>query len=263
MKAQLIQTITIIALFVVGLTTATASDIAKEKRWADQIVDSIMTGEAQWIPIENHKYLSIYTENNTDQSVGGAIIMHGIGIHPNWDTIVLPLRSELPEAGWHTLSIQMPILKNEAEFNDYIPLFPEVAPRINAAIAFLKEKGVDNIVLIGHSLGATMGAHYMANHADKNIAAFVAIGPSAGTESEVDYLNSLKKIRHPVLEIYGSNDLPAVIKTESEKAKAAKTAGLKHYKQIKVDGADHFFLGKNIELITPIKSWMKDYAIKK
>lgn len=244
------------------VASANASDTAKEKRWADQIVDTIMTGDAVWLMADKHKFLTIYTENSGDISVGGAIIMHGIGIHPNWDTVVLPLRSELPEAGWHTLSIQMPILKNEAEFKDYIPLFPEVAPRINAAVAFLKQKGINNIVLIGHSLGATMGAHYMAHKVDDAIVGFVAIGPSAGRSVEIDYLNSLKKIRHPVLEIYGSQDLPDVINTESAKAKAATSAGLKHYKQIKVDGADHFFMGKNNELITPIKQWMDEFAKK-
>jgi alpha/beta superfamily hydrolase len=257
------QTILLLTLALAGIGLASASDTAKEKRWADQIVDSIMTGDAEWLSADNHKFLSIYTENNTEKSAGGAIIMHGIGIHPNWDTIVLPLRSELPEAGWHTLSIQMPILKNEAEFEDYIPLFPEVAPRINAAVAFLKEKGVKNIVLIGHSLGATMGAHYMANKVDDAIVAFVAIGPSAGSKADVDYLNSLKMIRHPLLEIYGSGDLPAVINTEAEKARVAKVAGLKNYKQVKVDGADHFFLGKNNELITPIKQWMNEFANSK
>jgi len=239
-----------------------ASDTAKEKRWADQIVDTILVGEPQWIPIEKHKYLAIYTEPSQEKAAGAVIIMHGIGIHPNWDTIVRPLRSELPESGWHTLSIQMPILENEAEFKDYIPLFPGVAPRINAAVAFLKEKGINNIILLGHSLGATMGAYYMASSPDKSIVSFVSIGASAGNEDKVDYLNSLKKIRKPVFELFGSEDLKAVVSTQAAKAKVASEAGLTGYSQMKVNGADHFFMGKDQELIKAVNDWIAQFANK-
>ena len=221
-----------------------------------------MVGDAQWIEIDNHKFLGIYTESTQEKPAGAAIIMHGIGIHPDWDTVVQPLRSELPEAGWHTLSIQMPILENEAEFEDYIPLFPEVAPRINAAIKFLKDKGINNIVLIGHSLGATMSANYMANKVDESVVAYVAIGASGGNEDKVDYLKSLKKIKHSTLEVYGSEDLAEVTGTAEAKVKIAKEAGMKNYSQVKVDGADHFFMNKNAELLAPIKDWMAQFAKK-
>ena len=61
---------------------------------------------------------------------------------------------------WNTLSIQMPILPNEAEYPEYAPLYDEVAPRINAAIEYLKKNGSKQIVLIGHSQGAAMTAYY-------------------------------------------------------------------------------------------------------
>ena len=125
-----------------------ASDLAKEKRWADQVVDSIITGDAEWLQAGNHDFLTIYTEPTTDKAIGGAIVMHGIGAHPNWAEVILPLRTRLTDVGWHTLSLQMPILENEADANDYAPLFSEIAPRIDAGIAFLKSKGVKNIVLL-------------------------------------------------------------------------------------------------------------------
>lgn len=44
------------------------------------------------------------------------------------------------------------------------PITDEViAPRVDAEIAFLKSKGVSNIVLIGRSMGATMVSCFMAN----------------------------------------------------------------------------------------------------
>jgi len=256
-RAQSYKTLLIVGLSLF-LTTVSASDSAKEKRWADQIVDSIMVGDAEWLKAGNTKILSIYTENNTEKAIGGAIVLHGSGVHPNWDQVIRPLRSQLPDHGWSTLSIQLPVLGNEAEYKEYIPLFKDVAPRIKAGVAFLKSKGIQNVVIIAHSLGASMAAHYMANKPDPAIRAFVAIGVSGNMhkEDKVGYLTSLKTIKVPVLDIFGSNDLTAVVKSEKIKADTARKAGNKNYTQLKITGANHFFDNKDDVLVKRVRGWL-------
>lgn len=239
-----------------------ASDTAKEKRWADQTVDSIMVGDAEWLKVGKSKILSIYTENSTEKAIGGAIILHGSGVHPNWDQVVRPLRSQLPDYGWSTLSLQLPVLGNEAEYNEYIPLFKEVAPRIKAGVKFLKAKGINNIVIVAHSLGSSMAAHYMAIKPDPSIQAFVAIGVSGKMheKNKVGYLTSLKTIKVPVLDIFGSNDLELVLKSEKDKAKVARKAGNKNYTQVKITGANHFFDNYDDVLVKRVRGWLKKNA---
>jgi len=239
-----------------------ASDMAKEKRWADQIVDSIMIGEAKWLKVGKNKILSIYTENNTDKAMGAAIILHGTGVHPNWDQVIRPLRTQLPDHGWSTLSLQLPVLANEASYQEYIPLFKEIAPRIKAAVAFLKSKGIQNIVIIGHSLGSSMAAYYMANKPDAAIRAFVAVGVSGNMhkKDKVGYLTSLKTIKVPVLDIYGSIDLAQVLESEKLKAQVARKAGNKNYTQLKISGANHFFDNKDDVLIKRVRGWLAKNA---
>jgi len=134
-----------------------ASDIAKEKRWADQVTDSLMDGEVVYLTNEEQEFLALDMPPeegiNKKAAETGVIVIHGIGVHPNWAEVVQPVRIRLSEAGWHTLSIQMPVLENDAGFNDYLPLMNEVAPRINAAIRYLQKAGMKKIVLIAHSLG--------------------------------------------------------------------------------------------------------------
>ena len=113
-----------------------ASDLAKEKRWATQVVDAILDGEAVWLNDGKSEFLGIYTEAGEDEG-RAVIVMHGTGIHPDWQQVIQPLRVGLTEHGWNTLSIQMPILANDADYSDYAPLYDEVAPRINAAIKYL------------------------------------------------------------------------------------------------------------------------------
>ena len=154
--------------------SALASDLAKEKRWADQVVDALIDGDAVWLNDGSSDFLGIYTEAEEDKG-RAVIIMHGTGIHPDWQQVIKPLRVGLIESNWNTLSIQMPILPNEAEYSDYAPLYDEVAPRINAAISYLKENGSKEIVLIGHSQGAAMAAYYLSS-SKQDVNGFVAIG---------------------------------------------------------------------------------------
>ena len=239
-----------------------ASDTAKEKRWADQIVDSIMVGDAEWLKVGKNKILAIYTENTTEKAIGGAIILHGSGVHPNWDQVVRPLRSQLPDYGWSTLSLQLPVLDNEADYKDYIPLFKEVAPRIKAGVAFLKAKGIRNIVIVAHSLGSSMAAYYMANKPDAAIRAFVAVGVSGNMhkKDKVGYLTSLKTIKVPVLDIFGSNDLTQVLQSEKSKLQIARKAGNKNYTQVKITGANHFFDNKDDVLVKRVRGWLTKNA---
>ncbi len=248
-------------VLVIFSLSAQASDLAKEKRWADQTVDSIMTGDAVWLKADGQKFLGIYTEPTTDKKLGGVIVLHGLGAHPNWTDVVQPLRTRLPDTGWFTLSLQMPILDNKADYKDYKPLYSEIAPRINAGINFLKNKGVKNITIIGHSMGATMAGYYVANNKRPEIRSLVAIGATGNMfkDPKLDYIQSLKKISIPVLDLSGSDDLPGVVQTKKLKAKTAREAGNKNYYQVEIKGANHFLVGKEDELVTEVNKWLKKY----
>lgn len=249
-------------LFCLSTSHLHASDLAKEKRWADQVVDAIITGEAEWLKADNLEFLSIYTESASDKPIGGVVLMHGIGVHPNWADVILPLRTQLPDYGWHTLSLQMPILENEAEDKDYVPLFSEIAPRVDAGIDFLKSKGVTHIVLIGHSMGATMASYYLANDDQPEIKALVMVGATGYTfkDPERDVIQSLKKIQKPVMDLSGSEDLPDVLATQALKAETAKAAGNDQYHEVRIQGANHFLVGKEDELVKEVGEWIEQFG---
>jgi pimeloyl-ACP methyl ester carboxylesterase len=236
-----------------------ASDLAKEKRWADQVVDAIMDGDAVWLNDGKSDFLGIYTE--ADENKGrSVIIMHGTGIHPDWQQIIQPLRIGLIEHNWNTLSIQMPILHNEAEYPEYAPLYDEVAPRINAAIKHLKSNGSKEIVLIGHSQGASMTAYYLSTN-KPDINGFVAIGMGAfAKDARMNAVKSLEKITVPVLDIYGDDDLENIMATVGDRATSAKKAGNKNFTQIEVAGSNHMFDGKDDELVETVARWLDKVA---
>jgi pimeloyl-ACP methyl ester carboxylesterase len=246
-------------LIAAGLSsTVLASDLAKEKRWADQIVEFLIDGEAEWLEADGQRFLAIYTEAATDTPRGGVIVVHGSGVHPNWQDVVHPLRTGLTEKGWTTLSIQMPVLHNEAEYHEYAPLFDEVAPRLRAAVQNLRDKGIDHIVIVAHSLGTAMTAYYLSSNPDHGVKAFVAVGmPQPREDQRMNTVAALKKISIPVLDIYGSRDLEGILKSAPQRKAAG--SGNKQYTQQVVDGADHFFVNKNKELIGEVDGWIRRF----
>ncbi len=237
-----------------------ASDLEKEKRWADQVIDAILDGEAVWLNNGSNKFLGIYTEAEQDKD-RAVIVMHGTGIHPDWQQVIQPLRVGLTEHNWNTLSIQMPILANDAEYLDYAPLYDEVAPRIDAAINYLKDHGSTDIVLIGHSQGSAMTAYYLST-SKQEVKGFVAIGMAAfADDPRMNSIKSLEKIRIPVLDLYGNEDLENILASVKSRAAAAKKAGNKNYTQIKIKG-NHFFDGDEDVLVETVAEWLEKSSKK-
>ncbi len=236
---------------------AAASDLAKERRWADQIVEDLFDGEAVWLRAGGQRFLALHTP--AAQPKGAVLLLHGIGVHPDWPQVIQPLRVGLPERGWTTLSLQMPILPNEAKAEDYAPLFPEVAPRLEAGLAFLRERGHRRIFIVAHSLGATMAVHYLAAQPRGGIAGLVAIGlGSRPAPAVLDSTRALARIRLPVLDLYGEEDLDFVLDSRAARARAA--AGNPAYRQVQAGGADHFFTDREAELLDRVAAWLDRLA---
>ena len=233
-----------------------ASDLAKEQRWSEQIIDAIFDGEPVMLKDGELEFLAIYTPSATDKTGDAAIVMHGLGVHPDWDQVVRPLRTALPEHGWSTLSLQMPILANGVGGEEYAPLFSDVAGRIEAGISYLQNQGAKRIVIIAHSLGAAMGSYYLANHQPESVIGFVGIGMGSSSKPVMDNKTSLKSVNVPVLDIYGENDLGDVVAGAEARKKAVESNSVRHSKQEMIPGAGHFFDGKNEVLIDEVTVWI-------
>ena len=257
---HILSLIYLLNCFILGSANAASmSDLDKEKRWEEQIVDSIMVGEDVKLKAGSVDFLALYTEPTTDKDKGAVILLHGLGVHPAWPDVIEPLRMRLPDLGWHTLSLQMPVLENEAKETDYSPLFPEVPLRIQAGVDFLKEKGINNIVLSGHSLGATMASFYLSSNRDPIIKRFVILsgGPGLPDNKQMDSLENFRKMKGiDIADIYGSEDLKYVLDTVQHRKVFGKQQFGKHYRNYRVEGANHFYRDKESELIHVISEWL-------
>ena len=236
-----------------------AGDVAREKRMAAEIVDAILDGDAVYLMAAEHEFLTIYTE--AEEAQGTVIILHGRGFHPDWQDAIKPMRVGLAEGGWNTLSVQMPVLEKQAKYYDYIPIFNEAYPRIDAAIEFAKEQNSKKIVLVAHSCGAHMAMSWLENknrNAESvNIDAYVGLGMGA-----TDYKQPMREgfpldtLNVPILDIYADEDYPAVIKMSAERMRLIKAAGNKKSKQLVIKNSQHYYADRGDELTAAIQTWL-------
>jgi len=247
----------LLAGFLPGQVIAqTTSDLKREKNWANQVVDTVVVGDPVWLSARQHKFLSLYAPP-ARAGKRGVILIHGRGVHPAWGFID-NLRSDLSEAGFHVLSLQMPILAVDAPFGAYGKTFPEAFERVDSGIQFLKQKGVLQVVLIGHSSGAMTAVAYSAKHSLAPITGIVAIGLSTFPNGPDTMQPSvmLKSVRIPVLDIFGANDLHEVLSYNDQRRASALIAGNKGYRAVRVPDTDHFFTGQYEVLKKHILEWL-------
>ncbi len=249
---------------------ASGINVASEKRWAEQLQDNIVTGEPVYLPPGSDQqsqeaFFAIFTPETTPKALGAIILIHGTGAHPDWGDVIHPLRVELPDRGWATLSIQAPLLYPDKKDPQSRKAVIEAAlPRIRTAIDFLSPN-YPKIIIIAHSFGTLMALDYLQKNAtdtlpdgSPTVKAVVIIGtPSEGDKIPFNSAAMIEKINIPLLDLYGSNDLDSVIKSAKARNKAAHKAGNKHYRQSETPGANHFYLGLDEELLNYVHNWLK------
>jgi len=235
-----------------------AADLEREKRLSDQIIDAIFDGDPLFLNAGGHEFLSIYMEA-AEPAKRAVLLIHGRGYHPDWENVTRPLRIGLTEHGWNTLSIQMPVLSKESKFYDYVPTFPEALPRIDAALAYLKAQGNEQLVMLAHSCGVHMAMAWIGANGSGAIDGFVGIGMGA-----TDYRQPMlapfpfAKLQVPVLDVYGALDYPAVLHGADGRSKAVQKQGQPASRQIMLQDGDHYMREQDAVLLKTVSGWLND-----
>jgi len=237
----------LLALFVIagaGADAVRAADYAREERWAQEVVPSLVVGDAVYLATPARaKVLAILTEP-PGAAVGGVVIVHGLGVHPDWG-LIGGLRTGLADAGYVTLSVQMPVLAADATRDDYHVTLPEAADRIAAAIAHLRAKQITKVAIVAHSVGASMANAYLARPGGLPILAWAPVGMLA------DFSTPPKE---PVLDVIAEHEIALVL--ESAPVRVPKLPKDACSRQVTIAGTDHYFDNRQKELVAVIAAFL-------
>ena len=237
---------------------ADSSDDNWEKRISTSLMDKAEASDFFWLGSTDSSFIAIFNLHKGEEEKGAAIILHSVGGHADWPEVVSPLRNMLPEFGWATLSIQLPLISPEKNIEEYGKTFEETGNRILLATRELRKRGFSKIVIIGHGFGALSTLVYLGKGNSENIDAFVAISLQnyVYIKPRINLLRLIKKIKTPTLDLYGSLDFKEGIESAPDRRLASKKSGDDLYMQIEIKGADHSFNNMEKELVKQIIKWI-------
>lgn len=229
----------------------------------------VQVGESMELTAGDDKFPAIYVEDQTGRVLGGMVLLHDRGGNPNWPGVIRPLRQQLPEYGWATLSIdinpvQVPTETAAAEHMPPLLELDKLGPRISAAIAYLKEKEIEKIVVLGFGTGAAQMAEYYANNDEpEEVKGLIMVNAMfSDPKASVDVLQKLAEKSAPVLDVCGT----AVYKDVLAASERRELLGRHHkdmkYKHYAILGAPQEMSYYEDILIKRVRVWLRRTVIQ-
>jgi dienelactone hydrolase len=240
-----------------------ASNTAEEGRIQAEIRKQLKQGEIVELEVDGQQFIGIYQKSALPVTQGAVLILHGLDQNPDSPAVIKPIRNRLAQSGWDTLAMQMPIPSMDSSGNlfpelevVYPALATEAVARINAAVKFFEDNNNSNLAIVGHGLGANMAISYLANDPAKEFQTLVAI--SLNHNQPGNFFESLSQLKLPVLDIYGSRDIRAVVSgADSRKKAIVVEAENSRFRQYMIEGANHYFTALEAELVSTVRAWLK------
>lgn len=146
-------------------------------------------------------FLALSLRQRTGTPQGGILILHDQGHNPDWPERLRQARLFLPDVGWDTLSIALPMPYDQ----DADRVARQTLGRITAGLRRLNQQGQFNIVLLGYGDGAYWAARYMAERLQPDDEIGYALVMVATTPDRPDLPALLGRLDIPVLDLYFSN----------------------------------------------------------
>ena len=271
--------------------------------------DSKSSMMRQISPVAGYQALSVagqdidaaYLEESLGERYGAIVLFHDQGEAFESNGVITPLRHQLAEHGWSTLTLtfDLPFEPNvmlsasldkeamsaEGEETDDVDASDEEAEaeaqetedasgdvnddvidntamkadlppvpnleRIEAALAMLQAKGIKQVIFLGHGKGAEVAID-MLDSQTLPVAGLILVGLS-----DVDVDDDFKGLEIPVLEVYGTQDLPGVAMAIKQRKASMKRVAKPNYAVRQILGANHVFYGLEPMLLMTVRSWLK------
>jgi alpha/beta superfamily hydrolase len=135
----------------------------------------------------------------------------------------------------------MPVLSADAPREQYATLFPEANERVAAAVAYLRERGMERMAIVSHSMGASMADAYLSSPSALRLAAWVPVGMLSAFGSRPAL---------PVLDVVAEHDFAQVLDIAPKRAAILPRDACS--KQLVIAGADHYMENRQRELVAAI-----------
>ncbi|WP_428240539.1 DUF3530 family protein [Gynuella sp.] len=189
------------------------------------------------IPMGAGNMSALFIEQRTESPQGAILLIPDTEQSPMSPELLERVRNYLPDVGWSTLAISLPDpttlpiparqLSPEPQPFNYNPdQTTQMYERIRAGIAFLQQRNIFNLVLIGFGSGADWSAAYMSQQLtqeDNEGYGLVMVNPQTPKNiPALDLPNSLSTLTIPILDIYFDQTQADIVRAKRRKAAIAR-----------------------------------------
>ncbi len=233
-------------------------------------IEKSAPNEVESLNFQDESFLALYRAANNSQAQGCIILLHGNNEHPNWPNVINPVRMNMTENSWCTLSIEIPdssekeslsfIKETEESTAENVVKLPNeetVFGRIGASIAFANEQGISNISLLGYGTGATYALKYSIENKLSTGALILISTTMPDTSSPFLMAKLLANSLQPVLDYYiRPNQLDKQYANARRIAMRQREKQTPIYTRIKVTSNSQFSIDKK-QLVQRIRGFLK------
>jgi pimeloyl-ACP methyl ester carboxylesterase len=157
------------------------------------------------------------------------------------------------DAGYTTLSLQMPVLGAEDEGGpEYAKLFPEAAQRIAAGVRHLQANGAKRIAIVSHAMGSAMAYRYLQETKDAPVFAWAAL-------SFYGVFGDIARASFPVLDLYGASDYRGIRGPAGDRKRVLDT--LPGSRQVAASDGGRFLAGGEKTVLREVQAFL-DASLK-
>jgi len=201
----------------------------------------------------------VYTEKpdwlilKGDKKVG-IILCHGNGQTAD-GYVVGALRNSIhKDLDYTTLSLTMPSAGVRKHFKKYESDYDDAYKYIQAAYDYLKnDLKIKKIYIVAHSMGSRISSAYLARYPMVKYDGFIGLGMLNNGGYPFDARYNISQVKIPVLDIYAEFGEYK----DADYAYERKSLISGSYKQIRIDGATHTFVGHEDKISKVVADWLK------
>ena len=198
---------------------------------------------------KGEKFNLLYHENESeDQAI---LLLHGRGLYPNEPLVMNPL-IEILNKEYNVYSIQLPVLKKNATYSEYVKLFSYSDSRIKKTLNYI-ETTSSKVIVIAHSCGAHMLSSFLKKYQNKiHKVILISAGAVDKDQTPLPYYD-YSLFDGQILNILGDKDHNSV----KHFAEYILSLNIKNFQNIIISDAGHYYKGKISSLATQVNKWLK------
>ena len=198
---------------------------------------------------KGEKFNLLYHEDESkDQAI---LLLHGRGLYPNEPLVMNPL-IEILNKEYNVYSIQLPVLKKNATYSEYVKLFSYSDSRIKKTLNYI-ETTSSKIIVIAHSCGTHMLSSFLKKYQNKiHKVILISAGAVDKDQTPLPYYDYSLFDGH-ILNILGDKDHNSV----KHFAEYILSLNIKNFQNIIISDAGHYYKGRISSLATQVNKWLK------